>query len=177
MTQDDLLKLIKEKNPKSFDHLYDMYSLSLYGVIHNIVQSREEAEDLLQDVMVKIWDNLDKYDASKGRFYTWIVNIARNTAIDKYRSKSFNNNRKNLSTDNFVSVIKDSYNMSGSMDAIGITKFINKLKPTCIKIIDLLFFKGFTHKEASEELEIPMGTLKTRNRACIGELRTMLNVE
>jgi RNA polymerase sigma-70 factor (ECF subfamily) len=119
---------------------------------------------------------LSTYDASKGRFYTWIVNIARNTAIDKYRSKDFNNNRKNLSTDNFVSVIKDSYNLSGSTDAIGIKKFIDKLKPTCVKIIDLLFFKGFTHKEASEELEIPIGTIKTRNRACIGELRTMLNV-
>ena len=176
MTQDDLLKLIKEKNPKSFDYLYDMYSLSLYGVIHNIVKDREEAEDLLQDVMVKIWNNLSTYDSSKGRFYTWIVNIARNTAIDKYRSKDFNNNRKNLSTDNFVSVIKDSYNLSGSTDAIGIKKFIDKLKPTCVKIIDLLFFKGFTHKEASEELEIPIGTIKTRNRACIGELRTMLNV-
>ncbi|MCQ0111946.1 RNA polymerase sigma factor [Zhouia amylolytica] len=176
MDQDQLLDLIKKKDSRSFDYLYDMYSQSLYGVIHNIISNREEAEDILQEVMIKIWDNMDSYDESKGRFYTWIINIARNSAIDKYRSKNYKNFKKNLSTENFVSVIKDSYNLSNITDAIGIGSFIKKLKPKCIKIIDLLFYKGFTHKEAAEELDIPMGTLKTRNRACINELRTILEV-
>ncbi|MFI2742407.1 RNA polymerase sigma factor [Zhouia sp. PK063] len=177
MHQDDLILLIQKKDPKAFDHLYDMYSQSLYGVIYNIIKDKEEAEDVLQETFVKIWNNLDNYDDSKGRFYTWVVNIARNSAIDKYRSKSFKKTKQNLSTETFVDVIKDSYDLGSKVDAIGIKKFINILKPKCIKIIDLLFFKGFTHKEAAEELDIPMGTLKTRNRACLGELRTILEVE
>lgn len=177
MTQDELIREIKLKNPRSFDYLYDMYSHSLFGVINAIIQNRDEAEDVLQDAMVKIWNNLNTYDESKGRFYTWIVNVARNTAIDTYRSKNFKNQQKNLSTENFVSVVKDTYSLSASMDAIGIQKFIEKLKPACIKIIDLLFYKGYTHAEAAEELEMPVGTLKTRNRACISELRTLLDIE
>ncbi|SFU39308.1 RNA polymerase sigma-70 factor, ECF subfamily [Pustulibacterium marinum] len=175
MTQEQLIILIKKKDPKSFDYLYDMYADNLFGIIHNVVKDKEESEDVLQEVFVKIWNNLDSYDTSKGRFFTWILNIARNTAIDKYRSKSYNNSRKNLSTDNFVHIITGSYNMNAKTDAIGIKNFINKLKPTCIKIIDLLFFKGFTQKETAEELEIPLGTVKTRNRACINELRNMLD--
>ena len=176
MTQEKLVSLIQEKDPKAFDYLYDMYAQNLFGIINAILNDKEESEDVLQEVFVKIWNNLDSYNPSKGRFFTWLLNIARNTAIDKYRSKSFNNSKKNLSTTNFVDIIKGGYSLGSTTDAIGITKFINKLKPMCIKVIDLLFYKGYTHKEASEELEIPLGTLKTRNRACINELRNMLDV-
>ncbi|HBK82514.1 MAG TPA: RNA polymerase subunit sigma-70, partial [Flavobacterium sp.] len=61
------------------------------------------------------------------------------------------------------------------IDAIGIKEFILKLKPKCIQIIDLLFFKGYTQQEASEELEIPLGTVKTNNRNCMNELRKMIH--
>ncbi|SEA63009.1 RNA polymerase sigma-70 factor, ECF subfamily [Psychroflexus halocasei] len=154
-----------------------MYAQSLFGVIHAFVKNKAQAEDVLQEVMVKIWQKIDTYDASKGRFYTWIVNIARNAAIDKYRSKAYKKERENLSTNNFVDVIEGSYNLGKLTNAIGIKAFKEKLKPKCIKIIDLLFYKGFTHKEAAENLSIPLGTLKTRNRACINELRTLLDIK
>lgn len=174
MSQEELVVLLQKKDPRSFDYLYDMYAQNLYGVIFNILKDTQESEDTLQEVFVKIWNSLPSYDAKKGRFFTWILNIARNLAIDKYRSKAFNNQKKNLITDNFVDTIKGSYSLGGKTDAIGLHKYVNMLKPLCIKIIDLLFFKGFTQKEASEELEIPLGTLKTRNRACINELRNII---
>ena len=102
MTQDELLVLIHKKDEKAFTYLYDMYSKSLFSVINVLVKNREEAEDVLQEVFVKIWKNIDSYNESKGRFYTWILNIARNTSIDKLRSKNFNDSQKNLSSDNFV---------------------------------------------------------------------------
>jgi RNA polymerase sigma-70 factor (ECF subfamily) len=66
--------------------------------------------------------------------------------------------------------------MNGKIDTIGVQEFVKKLKPRCIKLIDLLFFKGFTQQEASDELEIPLGTVKTHNRNCISELRNLLHV-
>ncbi|MDN6311242.1 MAG: RNA polymerase sigma factor [Flavobacteriaceae bacterium] len=176
MQQEQLLELLQKKDEKSFDHLYDMYAQSLFGVIHTIVKNKAQAEDVLQEVMIKIWEKLDTYNSDKGRFYTWIVNIARNAAIDKYRSKAYKKQRENLSTDNFVDILEGSYNLGKLTNAIGIEAFVKKLKPKCIKIIDLLFYKGFTNKEAAEDLSIPLGTLKTRNRACINDLRTLLNV-
>jgi RNA polymerase sigma-70 factor (ECF subfamily) len=176
MTQDDLLILISNKDEKAFSHIYNMYSRSLFAVISNLVKEQEEAEDVLQEVFVKIWKNIDTYNESKGRFYTWILNIARNTAIDKLRSKGFNNSKKNLSSDNFVHLLDDSNRLTNIIDTIGIRDFVKKLKPKCIQIIELLFFKGYTQQEASEELEIPLGTVKTQNRNCINDLRNFLQV-
>lgn len=175
MEQETLLKELLKKEDKSFTILYDNYSKSLFGVICNLVRNTEEAEDVLQEVFVKIWKNIDSYDESKGRLYTWMLNIARNTSIDKLRSKNYNNSQKNLSTDNFVHILDDNSKTINKIDAIGIKEFIMKLKPKCIQIIDLLFFKGYTQQEASEELEIPLGTVKTNNRNCMNELRKIIH--
>jgi RNA polymerase sigma-70 factor (ECF subfamily) len=176
MTQEELLPLIYKKDERAFTLLYDMYSKSLFGVISNLIKDQEEAEDVLQDVFVKIWKNIDSYNEEKGRLYTWMVNITRNTSIDKLRSKGYNNSQKNLSADNFVHLLDDNTRLTNKIDSIGIREFVKKLKPKCIKIIDLLFFKGYTQQEASEELEIPLGTVKTQNRNCINELRNLLQV-
>jgi len=176
MTQEELLPLILKKDDRAFTLMYDMYAKNLYGVIYNLINNREEAEDVLQEVFVKIWKNIASYNESKGRFFTWIINIARNTTIDKLRSKGFNNSRKNLSSDNFVHLLDDSNKLSHMIDSIGIQEFVKKLKPKCIQIINLLFFKGYTQQEASDELEIPLGTVKTQNRNCINDLRNFLRV-
>jgi RNA polymerase sigma-70 factor, ECF subfamily len=176
MTQEELLPLLLRKEEKAFTMLYDMYSKSLFSIITNLINDREEAEDVLQEVFVKIWKNIETYNQSKGRLYTWMLNIARNTAIDKLRSKGFNNSQKNLSSDNFVHLLDDSNKLTHRIDSIGLREFINKLKPKCIQLIDLLFFKGFTQQEASEELAIPLGTVKTQNRMCMNDLRNFLKV-
>ena len=147
----------------------------MYGVIFNLIKNREEAEDVLQEVFVKIWNNIDSYNESKGRLYTWMLNIARNSTIDKLRSKGYNNSQKNLQADNFVYMMEDSSKTVNKIDAIGIKEFVKKLKPKCIQIIELLFFKGYTQQEASEELQIPLGTVKTQNRNCMNDLRLMIN--
>lgn len=176
MTQEDILPLILKKDDKAFTTLYNMYSKSLYSVITNLIREQEEAEDVLQEVFVKIWKNIESYNETKGRFYTWILNIARNTAIDKLRSKAFNNSQKNLSSDNFVHLLDDSNKLTNRIDTIGIQEFVKKLKPKCIQLIELLFFQGYTQQEASDELEIPLGTVKTQNRNCINDLRNYLKV-
>ncbi|PHK27067.1 RNA polymerase sigma-70 factor [Nostoc linckia z16] len=177
MTQEELLEQIYKKDDKAFTTLYDMYSQNLYGVIFNLLKDKEEAEDVLQEVFIKIWKNIDSYNEGKGRFFTWILNIARNASIDRLRSKSHNNSLKNLSADNFVHILDNNVSATNKIDAIGIREFVKKLKPKCIRLIDLLFFKGYTQQEASEELEIPLGTVKTQNRNCINELRTILQVQ
>ncbi|EIJ40824.1 RNA polymerase sigma factor [Galbibacter orientalis] len=174
MEQELLIKRIEEKDPKAFDVLYENYSKSLFGVIYNIVKNEEIAEEILQDVFIKIWDKAATYSPSKGRIFTWMLNIARNAAIDKTRSKDFNKDKKNLSSENFVDILNAHDNLNEQVDAIGISKYVKKLKETCKSIIELLYFKGFTQKEASEELNIPIGTVKTRNRNCIANLREML---
>ena len=176
MTQEELIPLLLKREERAFTIMYDMYSKSLFSVISNLLKETEDAEDVLQEVFVKIWKNIETYNDSKGRLYTWMLNIARNTAIDKLRSKGYNNSQKNLSTDNFVHLLDDSNKLIHRIDTIGIQEFVKKLKPKCIQLIELLFFQGYTHQEASDELEIPLGTIKTQNRNCINDLRTYLQV-
>ena len=175
MKQPDALILSMQQGDEgSFSQLYDMYNEAIFGIIYSIVLDRAIAQEVLQDVFIKIWNKRSSYDINKGRFFTWILNIARNTGIDAIRSKAYKNEKKNLSTSNFADILKTSDSLNRKMDALGIKNFVDKLKPACISIIDLLFFKGFTQADAAIELDMPLGTLKTRNRNCLKELRTLV---
>ncbi len=176
MSQEELLVLVTKKDERAFTVLYNCYSKSLFAVINGMLNNIETAEDVLQETFIKIWKNIDQYDTKKGRLYTWMINIARNTAIDKQRSKDYSNQQKNVASEKFVNIPEDSKRILERMDMIGIREFVKKLKPKCIEIIDLLFFKGYTQVEASEALNLPLGTVKTQNRICINDLRNYLKV-
>lgn len=148
-----------------------MYSGSLYGVIYRIVQHEEIAEDLLQDTFVKIWNSFPLYDPAKGRLFTWMVNLARNLSIDKIRSRDFRNNSKNQDLENTVNVIDEQRSTEINPDLIGVKELVKLLKPEQKSVLDLVYFRGYTHVEASEELGIPLGTVKTRMRMAIITLR------
>ncbi|MFP4845673.1 RNA polymerase sigma factor [Winogradskyella sp. PE311] len=169
-----LVQQFQDKNQVAFEKLYNMYSKSIHGIVYNIVKDSDIADELMQDVFIKAWKKADSYSSKKGRFFTWILNIARNTAIDKTRSKAFKQSKQNLNSDFFVDIIRSNDNLDTSTDAIGIKKFVANLGQKCIEVIELLYFKGYTQKETSEELKMPIGTVKTRNRNCIQQLREMV---
>ncbi|NHF61048.1 sigma-70 family RNA polymerase sigma factor [Flavobacteriaceae bacterium TP-CH-4] len=170
-----LITRFQQKDASAFEMLYGMYAENICGVINTIVRDEALAQELCQDVFVKVWHNAASYNSAKGRFFTWILNIARNAAIDEMRSKSYKNQKKNLSADSFVGILEQVGNADeATTDVAGIRALINRLKQRCVEIIDLLYFKGYTQKEVAEELEIPLGTVKTRNRSCISQLRESL---
>lgn len=174
--QPDLLILrMQEGNEMAFSRIYERYHKALHGVIYKVVKNEEIAAEILQDVFMKIWKNSGSYDADQGRFFTWALNISRNAAIDHLRSKAHKNDSLNLSRDYFVNIPEDSTSeMEVQTDSLGILNWVKKLQPMCIKVIDLIFFKGFTFKDAAQDLEIPEGTLKSRHRKCVQELRTSI---
>ena len=174
MQPDELILQLKKQNEVAFSQIYDMYSENIFGIINNIVKDVEIAEEVLQDVFIKVWNKSDSYSSDKGRFFTWLLNISRNAAIDKVRSKAYKNKLKNSDFDDFSFFIKDDMDLDRQSDGYGLRKFVDKLKPMCVKLIDLLFFKGYTQKEVSETLDIPLGTVKSRNRSLLNSLRETL---
>lgn len=146
--------------------LYDRYSAALYGVILRIVKTEEVAEDVLQECFVKIWNSFGQYDPQKGKIFTWIVNIARNASIDKIRSKEYRVGSRIKSIDDSpVNQLRSGYELNP--EHIGLKEIINKLNPEQKTIIDMMYFDGYTQSEVSEELAIPLGTVKTRTRAAM----------
>ena len=162
--------MLRERDNNAFSYLYDNYSGALYGIIHQIIPDTEMASDTLQDVFVNIWRKIDQYDASKGRLFTWMLNIARNASIDKVRSRSYQDGRKNQPLTENVDISTTSPNVADT----GLRKVLTKLKEEHRQLIDLSYFQGFTHEEISKMLSIPLGTVKTRIRSALMQLRTMI---
>ncbi|CAN5275510.1 hypothetical protein BH09BAC3_BH09BAC3_21580 [soil metagenome] len=127
-------------------------------------------------MFLKIWDKVATYDSSKGRLFTWMLNIARNQAIDKTRSREMSQGRKTDDIDHLVNRIdrRDSENLA--IDAIGLKETLMRLPEDQRFVIDHLYLKGFTQSELAEEFNIPLGTVKTRTRMALKELRSILNV-
>lgn len=176
MDLDLLIKKFQQKDSVAFEKLYGMYAENICGVIYTIVKDKERSQELCHDVFIKIWNKSAQYNASKGRFFTWILNIARNTAIDELRSKANKNNKKNLQLDSFVGMLQYDKDLETETNTIGLQSLLKGLKEKCIRLIDLLYFKGYTQKEAAEELQKPIGTIKTRIRACISKIRENRNL-
>src|SRR6201986_3978544 len=174
-TEPELVLALKERNNQAFSFLYDHYAGALYSIIRQIVTDNNElAGDVLQEVFINIYRKIDSYDQTKGRLFTWMLNIARNASIDTLRSKSYQNSQKNQELpDNVYKGVTNQTTLP-NVDNIGLKKVLEKLKPEHRVLVELAYFKGFTHEEIAEMLTMPLGTVKTRIRSALLQLREYL---
>ena len=172
-SEQELVGLLKEQNNDAFNYLYDHYSGALFTIINQIVSEKDTASDVLQEAFVNIWRKIGTYDETKGRLFTWMLNIARNAAIDKVRSKGYTDNQRTQS-------ISEGENVGIAMSSnpvvndVGLKKVLVTLNEEYRKLIELSYFQGFTHEEIAKMLGIPLGTVKTRIRTAISQLRIMI---
>lgn len=171
-SEPELVQLLVQRSRHGFSYLYDNYSGALLSIILNIVNDETLANDVLQEVFVKIWKQGDTYDRSKGRLFTWMLNIARNAAIDAVRSKAYQNNRQNRELSEETTVLAGTSEQR--VDHIGLKKIVHNLKEEYRLLIELSYFQGYTQDEIARMLRIPLGTVKTRLRAALIQLREMI---
>jgi RNA polymerase sigma factor (sigma-70 family) len=168
-SETELVDLLKQRQKSAFNYLYDKYAGSLYSIITNIVPDNDLANDVLQEVFIKIWRQIERYDSSKGTLFTWLLNIARNSSIDLIRSKNYQNY---LVTGELTESIDGSaYMINTAIENIGLRAIVNRLKNKQKILIQLSFFEGFSHEEISNMLKLPLGTVKTRLRSVLIKLR------
>jgi len=168
-----LITRLKNRDETAITQLYDLYSASLYGVILQIVKEKMVAEEVMQDCFVKIWYSFPLYDSNKGRLFTWLVTIARHVAIDKTRTPSYRQGRQNQTLDYiyegcFIEI------SSFKPEHIGVKEIISTLSTEQRKVVDLLYFEGYSHMEAAKILALPLGTVKTRVRQALQILRKLV---
>ncbi len=163
-----IVELLGERDEKAISLLYDNYANTLYGVAYKVVKDEELAEDVVQESFIKIWKKADSYDPTKAKLFTWLFRITRNTAIDKLRSLS-------TKTDKEIQIdVSDVYNLgekSISPEHIDVKQHLDKIEPKYRIVLEALFFEGMTQQEASEELDIPLGTIKSRLKIGLREMR------
>lgn len=173
-SEEELVALLRVQDASAFSYLYDNYAGALNGIITRMVEDSQLAEDILQEAFIKIWNNFRQYDNTKGRLFTWMINITRNLTIDTLRSKGYKKQKKISQDENSVSNYQDKNYTAEKFDTIGLRNKLKNLKPDQKVIIDLAYFNGYTQEEISKEMGIPLGTVKTRMRTGIIELRKLL---
>lgn len=170
-TEDQLVLDLKNMDRGAMNALYRMYSDSLYRVISTIVQVEEVAQDILQEAFIKIWKSFGQYDPSKGRLYTWMARLARNLAIDYLRSVNHRNSSSNDDLSELTQQIDRKFQVSYNPETIGVKEMIRMLNEDQKLALDLIYFKGYTHVQAAEELKISVGILRSRLQSSINALR------
>lgn len=174
LPEDILVKGLITKEKFYYEYLYDRYSGSLYGAILAIVRKEEIGEEILQDTFLKIWDKIDFFDASKGRLFTWMVNIARNLSRDKLRSKEMHDEKKTMRIEFYVGESVNHGSVEERIDGIGIREVLKRLPKEQEFVVEHLYLKGYTQAELAEEFQIPLGTVKTRLSLGLKKLQVLI---
>jgi len=169
-TTDHIARLLKERDEKAIDLIYDNYGPNIYGYLFNMLGNASDAQDVMQDSFVKIWCHADSYEQSKSGLFSWMLSICRNTAIDCLRKKRTRRGHEIQNHKEFVYTVEQN-----NTDTIDILNHLDGIELKYKQIVDLLFFKGMTQQEASEALGIPLGTIKSRLRIALRELGKIYN--
>ena len=170
--EQEIVALLRLKDKKAMTLLYDNYADALYGVILKVIRDEDLAQDVLQESFIKIWKNAKKYDAKKAKLFTWLYRITYNTAIDKVRSQSNKISKEvQIESSNVYNISAEGLNQ----DVMDIKKHLNTLDEKYQIVLNALFFEGMTQQEASDELNIPLGTIKSRLKIGLRELKKIYN--
>lgn len=175
LTEENLILALKNQDIIAIQALIDMYSDSLGGTITKILNDPESSKDALQEIFCKIWNSAKSYEPSKGRLFTWMLNIARNYTKDILRSKRYRNSKKNICITDCQTKIDVRYKTTYNTDTVLIKQLVYELKPELNILLEMVYFKGYTHLEIADELNLPIGTVKTRIRTAIMKLRTQFD--
>ncbi|MFV0565590.1 MAG: RNA polymerase sigma factor [Flavobacteriaceae bacterium] len=168
----EIVGLLERGDKKAITLLYDNYADALYGVIKKIITDDDVAQDVLQESFVKIWRYANKYEPAKAKLFTWLYRITYNTAIDKVRAlKNKNTNEVQIETSSVYKITSNELNQ----DVLDIKEHLKRLDEKYQIVINALFFEGMTQQEASEELNMPLGTIKSRLKIGLRELKKIYN--
>ncbi|UAY52848.1 RNA polymerase sigma factor [Ferruginibacter albus] len=172
-TEEELIACLQQNDKYAFSYLYDNYAPALNGIIIKVAMDKTISEDILQEVFIKIWNNFSSYDSFKGRLFTWMAIIARNTTIDYIKSK---HHQKQYRTGQYNSIVMNiPYKELTNFDIMFLRKHVVKLKPLHSTVLHKFYFEGYTHQQVSKEIGKPLGTVKTILRSGVNSLKNSLN--
>lgn len=168
-----LLELVKAKNEAALAMLYDRHGRLIYSLVLRVVGSVAEAEELTQEVFLRLWDSAASFDPARGSLPAWLSVIARRMAIDRIRSKKFKARKQEVPLDErepaeTVGTFNSPPAVSGAKRALG------TLSAEHQRLIEMAYFDGLSHSKIAERLGTPLGTVKTRLRQAVNELRGLL---
>ena len=179
-----LMQKIAEKKKVAFSVLYDRHSAILFGLALKILHDRFLAEDVLQELFLTIWEKAEKFNTERGNVIAWMTILCRNRCIDKLRQLETNKQRSTELDEESVIQVKAHHASDDQFDSAHqamLHKTVSEAMATLPveqkQLIEMAFFEGFTQSEIARELNVPLGTVKTRIRLGMQKLRVILKRE
>ena len=175
-----LLELIRDRDEAAMAKLYDRHARLLYSLILRIVDDATDAEEVMQDTFLRIWNQAATFDPSRGAAVAWMVTIARRLAIDRTRSRGHAARRREVSlaasANNPGATVQGDQEerMTREADAHAVNQALRTLDASQRDVIELAYFEGLSHGRIAERLQLPLGTVKTRIRSAMKTLREMM---
>ncbi len=164
--EEELVRRLVARDERAFGILYEKYGSALLGTIKRLVRDEVVAQDILQESLLKVWLNIARYDAERGRLFTWMARICTNLAIDFLRSPRYFFDRNSQSLEvSFADQMASTATFNP--EHIGLRELVLHLKPAHRDIVNLYYFGGYTQAEIAEHLDMPLATVKTRVRAAL----------
>lgn len=176
-TQSDaeLLRAIARGDEAALAQIYDAYAPTLFGMMLRILHSRAEAEDVLQEVFLQVWQNAPQFDEERGRPFTWLATIAHSRAIDRLRSLD---SRQRTAT---KAAVKRGEEQTDATDEVfkleqaeAVRRALDEISEGQKRVLLLAYFEGLTQSEIAERTQEPLGTVKTRMRSGLIKLRELM---
>ena len=177
-SDEKLLKLIAERDEAALSKLYDLKSGFVYSLALRMVKNKLDAEEITGEVFFRIWEKAGNFDIARGNVMAWLTTITRRLTIDKIRSKQFKSSEREISIETTGAV-----NIGGSDDGYNfiineqVNKALNNLDESHREVLRLSYYEGLSHSKIADHTSLPLGTVKTRIRDAVRQLREVLLVE
>jgi RNA polymerase sigma-70 factor (ECF subfamily) len=178
----DLLARVAKRERAALEQLYDRYSNIIYATAMKFLKEDADAQDVVQDVFIQIWDKAKLYDPAKGKPLTWALTLTRNRSIDRIRAIQ----RRTRLRDDFEkeTVVDESEGVREALSGVDASEksqilrdAVGRLSPEQRNVIELAFFSGFTQSEIADRLGEPLGTIKARARRGLMKLKEILGTQ
>ncbi len=174
VTDMQLLRAIAQRDQQAFLALYERYGNLVYSLAFRVVRHQTMAEEVTQDVFLKIWQQPARWNPALGQFSSWLLTITRNAGIDRLRKERRHWTPYELS-DGLLQLSEEAAVDQNPYwyDGLILARLLQQLPPEQRQLIELAFYQGYTHSELAENLQLPLGTVKTRLRTGLQKLRTL----
>ena len=172
-----LIDRMRARDATALGELYDQYGGAVYSIVLRIASDRTTAEDLTQEVFLRVWNRIPSYNLDRGSLSTWVLTIARHSAIDYRRSRAGQQALKNVSLEdlNHAPAVGNALaDLEAASETRRVRKAMGRLSSKHRQLLELAYFEGLSQAEIAVRLEVPLGTVKTWATMAMRELRSHL---
>jgi RNA polymerase sigma-70 factor (ECF subfamily) len=168
LSDGELLRLIARHNQDALSELYQRYCNLVFSLAFHTLQNTHLAEEVTQDVFIKIWNQPHRWDPVGGKFSSWLLTVTRYTAIDRLRREQHQSGKQ---IELLETLQDENYLADQHYDGEDLRTLMAQLPANQAQVIQLAFFQGMTHQEMASALDLPLGTVKTRLRLGLSKLK------